>query len=97
MTDGDPFFKAGLRAASPLSTSQAGEKLYESLVGHARYLFELRDHGIELGVATQIFKNEDLLAPRRFDRRLNASRPSRGLAIQSAEEMRKHFEGGGAW
>ncbi len=91
----DPFYKPNLKPA-PLSVGQAGEKLYEFLVGHDRYLFELRNHGEALGVETQIFKNEELLIAQRFDPRLDASRPSRELALQWAEEMRKHFEGGGA-
>lgn len=50
-------------------------------------LFELRDHGRALGVECQIFQNEELLAARRFDPRLDASRPSRELAIQSVDFM----------
>src|SRR5262245_9917910 len=67
---------------------QPGEKLYEVIVGHDRYLFERRDHGPDLGVECQIFKNEDLLIRHRFDPRLDASRPSRGMAIAWADEER---------
>ena len=96
MRDDDPnfFYKPNLKRA-PLSVGQPGEKLYEFLVGLDRYLFELRDHGEVCGVECQIFKNEELLAAHRFDPRLDASRPSRELAIQWGEEMRKELEKGG--
>jgi hypothetical protein len=40
----------------------------------------------------QFFKNEELGRARRFDPRLDPSRPSRDLAIAWAEEERKHIE-----
>jgi hypothetical protein len=83
----EPFSTPDLKRA-PLSVGQPGEKLFEFLVGHDRYLFELRDHGELYGVECQIFKNEEFLAGHRFDLRLDASRPSRELAIQWGEEMR---------
>ena len=55
----------------------------------------MRDHGELYGVETQVFKNEELLIAQRFDPRLDASRPSRELALQWAEEMRKHYLGSG--
>jgi hypothetical protein len=66
--------------------------LFEFLLGHDRYLFELRDHGEVYGVERQVFKNEEFWYARRFDPRLDASRPSRELAIAWAEEERKAFE-----
>src|SRR5262245_33875215 len=91
----EPFYKPNLRRA-PLSVGQSGEKFCEFLVGHDRYLIELRDHGELYGTETQVFKNEELLIAQRFDPRLDASRPSREMAIAWAEEMRKHYEKGGA-
>lgn len=82
------------RPPAPPRQPKPGEKLFEFLVGHNRYLFELRDHGPDLGVECQIFKNEELLIGRRFDPRLDASRPSRELAIAWAEEERKAIEKG---
>ena len=60
---------------SPLSVGQPGEKLFEFVVGHDRYLFELRDHGEQLGAECQVFKNEELWNSRRFDPR--STRPAR--------------------
>jgi hypothetical protein len=88
----DPFYKPNPTPA-PARVAQPGEVFCEFLVGHNRYLIELRDHGTELGVETQIFKNEELLIARRFDPRLDASRPSRELAIQWAEEERRVLTG----
>ena len=81
------------RPPPPLRQPKPGEKLFEFLVGHNRYLFELRDHGEVYGVECQIFKNEELLISRRFDPRFDASRPSREMAIAWAEEERKAMEG----
>jgi hypothetical protein len=39
-------------------------------------------------------QNEEFLIGRRFDPRLDASRPSRDLAVQWAEEERKAMEKG---
>jgi hypothetical protein len=58
VSDDDPFYKPNLKRA-PLSVGQPGETLFECLVGHNRYRFELRDHGEALGVECQIFKNEE--------------------------------------
>jgi hypothetical protein len=65
-----------------------GEVLFEILFGHKRWLCELRDHGAELGVEVQFYENEELAFARRFDPRLDRSRPSREMAVQWAEEMR---------
>ena len=91
MSDDTPFYAPNPPPLPPRQ-AKAGENLFEFLVGHDRYLFELRDHGEAYGVECQIFKNEELLAARRFDPRLSASRASRELAIQWAEEMRKLVE-----
>jgi len=40
----DDWYKPNPPKAPPRQ-AQPGEKLYEFLVGHDRYLFELRDHG----------------------------------------------------
>jgi hypothetical protein len=40
----------------------------------------------------QFFKNEDFLIGRRFDAALDATRPSRELAVQWAMEQRKSIE-----
>jgi hypothetical protein len=48
VTDGvimsDAFYKANLKRA-PLRVGQPTEKVFEFLVGHDHYSFELRDHG----------------------------------------------------
>ena len=61
----EPFYKPG-HAPAPQHQPTPGEKLYEFLVGHDRYLFELRDHGEVYGVECQIFKNEEFLAAQRL-------------------------------
>jgi hypothetical protein len=91
----EPFY-APFRAPARPRQPKPGERLFELLVGHNRYLFERRDHGDVYGVECQIFKNEELLMSRRFDPRLDASRPSREMAIAWAEEERKAMEKAGA-
>ena len=93
--DDDLFY---LRPQPPrrLSPGQPGDLYCEFLVGHDRYLIELRDPSEQLGVETVVLKNEELLIKRRFDPRLDASRPSRELAIAWAEEERTSIERGGA-
>jgi hypothetical protein len=88
MADDHPFYSPTLKPLPP-RVARPGEKLFEFLVGHDRYLFELRNHGELYGVECQVFKNEGLLHSRRFDPRLDASRRSRELAIAWAEEERK--------
>jgi hypothetical protein len=91
----EPFY-APNRKPDPPRQPKPGERLFEFLVGHDRYLFELRDHGDVYGAECQILKNEELLISRRFDPRLDPSRPSREMAIAWATEERKAFEKGGA-
>lgn len=55
---------------------------------HSRWRCELRDHGKEFGVEAQFYQNEEFICGRRFDPRLDASRPSRALAVAWAEEER---------
>jgi len=59
------------------------------------YRCELRDHGLEYGIEAQFVDPIDLVISRRFDPRLDASRPSREMAIAWAEEERKAMEKGG--
>lgn len=44
------------------------------------------------GVDAQFYKNEEFDRGRRFDPRLDSSRPSRELAVAWAEQERKHIE-----
>ena len=46
------------------------------------------------GVEAQFYQNEELLIGRRFDRRMDPTRPPRALAVQWAEEERKAIERG---
>jgi hypothetical protein len=78
----------------PPRQPQPGERLFEFLLGHDRIRCELRDHG-PYGVEAQFYRNEEFLYGRRFDSRLDASRPSRQLAIQWAEEERSALEASG--
>jgi hypothetical protein len=87
-------FKSPNLTRAPLRVGQPGEPLYEFLVGHDRILFELRDHGEQIGVECQVFRNEEFWYSRRFGPRLDASRPSRELAIQWAAEERQAIKGG---
>jgi hypothetical protein len=73
---------------TPTRRPVPAERLFELLVGHTRWSCELRDHGRELGVEAQFYENEELALARRFDPRLDRSRPSRAMAVQWAEEMR---------
>ena len=70
---------------------EPGELLFEFMAGHTRVRCELRDHG-PLGVEAQFFRNEEFFCSRRFDPRLDASRPSRELAIAWATEERRALE-----
>jgi hypothetical protein len=56
MSDGPkpPFYALNAPPARP-GQPQPGERLFEFVVGHDRYAFELRDHG-EIDVECQIFK-----------------------------------------
>ena len=46
---------------------QPNELRFEFLVGHDRYLCELRDHGPVYGVEAQFWVNEEFPYSRRFD------------------------------
>jgi hypothetical protein len=85
-----------LHTARPAAPRQAkpGEFLSEFYreSDHSRWLCELRDHGKDYGVEAQFYQNEEFMYGRRFDPRLDASRPSRALAIAWAEQERKHLE-----
>ena len=59
-----------------------------------RELDELRHHPEPYGVEAQFFKNEELIIGRRFDARLDPTRPPRELAIAWALEWRKGIEEG---
>jgi len=66
MTD-DPFYAPNL-ATAPRRQPQPGEKLFEFLRGHDRYLCELRDHGV-YGIEAQFWENEEFRYSRRFETR----------------------------
>jgi hypothetical protein len=90
MKPSDLFWDAP-RPTGPQSTP--GEKLFEFLVDHDRYLCELRDHGA-YGVEAQFFVNEEFRYSRRFDSRIGGTLTPREMAIQWAEEERKALEKG---
>jgi hypothetical protein len=77
-------------AAMPARQPKPGEFLFEFYreSDHSRWLCELRDHGKDYGVEAQSFKNEEFFCGRRFDSRLDSSRPSRELTIAWAEQER---------
>jgi hypothetical protein len=80
--------------AAPPCQSKPGEKAFEFVLGPDRVRCELRDHGA-YGIEAHFFRNEEFGYGRRFDPRLDASRPSRELAIQWAEEERRALESSG--
>lgn len=82
MADHKPFYAPDLKPAPPRQP-KPGELLFEFLVGHDRWLCELRDHGT-FGVEAQFFKNEEFSYSRRLD--------SRALAVQWAELERLAIE-----
>jgi len=86
-----PFYAPNLPPAPPRQAT-TGELLFEFIIDHDRYRFELRNHGPDLGIECQIWKNEDFLIGRRFDPRLDRSRPSREMAIAWANEERAALE-----
>jgi hypothetical protein len=77
---GEPFYTPNLK---PPRQSQPGERLFEFLRGHDRFLCELRNNGPN-GVEAQFFQNEKLLYDRRFD--------TRALAVQWTEVERLAIE-----
>src|SRR4029079_17543535 len=76
MADDDPFYSPKLKPQPP-RVPQPGEMLFEFLVGHDRYLFELRDHGEVYGVECQVFKNEEFWYARAATTRSAARAPDR--------------------
>ncbi len=90
----DDFDKPN-RPPAPSRQPQRGERLFEFLRGHDRYLCELRDHGETYGVEAQLWKNEEFFYSRGFDPRLDRTRTPRELAIAWANAERKHLEKGG--
>ncbi len=83
------------RPPAPSRQPQHGERLFEFLHGHDRYLCELLDHGDTYSVEVQFWKNEEFLCSRRFDARLDRLRTPRELAMAWAEEERTAIEKGG--
>jgi hypothetical protein len=90
-----PFYSPNAKPPPPRQP-RTGELLFEFLRGHDGFRCELRDHGETCGVEAVFFQNDELLIGRRFDPRLDSSRPSRELAIQWAGEERKAIEKDGA-
>jgi len=88
----DPALLHNAPKAKPRQ-AQPGEPLFEFYRerDHTRWLFELRDHA-DYGFEVQVYRNEEFLMGRRFDPRLDPSRPTRELAIQWATEMRREIE-----
>lgn len=64
-----------------------GEVLFVFLVGHTRWLCELRDRGA-YGIEAQFFRNEDFHHSRHFE--------TKAAAVAWAEFERKAIEKGGA-
>jgi hypothetical protein len=87
MSDEQPFYAPDLKPAAPRQ-AVPGELYAEFFVGHNRWRIELRDQG-KYGVDVQLFQNEEFFASRRFDPRLDPTRPPRELAIAWADEERK--------
>jgi|SRR5262245_12045623 len=98
MSDDDRFYKPNLQPPARLSLGQPGEPLFEfsRASDHSRFRVELRDHGEVYGVECQIFQDGELWSARRFDPRLDASRPSREMAIAWATEQREALEQAGS-
>jgi len=78
MMSDSPFY-APNRATAPRQPTP-GERLFEFLRGHDRFLCELRDHGA-YRIEAQFWQNEEFVYSRRFE--------TRALAVQWAEEERK--------
>jgi hypothetical protein len=91
LSDERPFY-APNGPPDPPRQPKPGELLFEFLVGHDRILCELRDHDEPYGVEAQFFRNETFEIGRRFDRRMDPTRTPREMAIQWAEQERKHIE-----
>jgi hypothetical protein len=82
------------RPAQPARHPKPGELLFEFYLerDHSRWLYELRDDGEEYGVMAQFSQNEEFVTGRRFDRGMDPTRTPREMAVQWAEEERKHIE-----
>ena len=96
MSDTSPKNQRALQANAPrpvTKTPQPGERLFEFLRGHDRFLCELRDHGETYGVEeAQFYQNEEFLISRRFDCTMSRTQTLRALVVQWAVEERKAIE-----
>ena len=81
----DAFYTPN-RPPAPPRQRQPGERLFECLHGHDRYLVELRKHGA-YGVEAQFWQNEEFSDSQRFE--------TPTLAVQWAEEERTFLLKGG--
>jgi hypothetical protein len=90
MAKDDDWYKPH-RPLMPTRQPQPGEMLFEFYRqrDHTHWLCELRQHPEPYGVEAMFFRNEELDSSRRFDRRMDPTRPPRELAIAWAEEWRK--------
>ena len=94
MSDSSPKNPAALRHDAPWTSprqAQPGEKLFEFLRGHDRFLCELHDHGQHC-VEVQFYQNEEFLFSRRFEQAMSRTQTPREIAVQWAEEERKALE-----
>ena len=89
----DDFYKPH-RPPERRRVPEHGEPLFEFHRGRDRYRCELRDHGGVYGVEAQFWNDEDCFYSRRFDRRMDRTRPPRELAIAWAEEEWKDIDAG---
>jgi hypothetical protein len=76
------------RPPAPPRQSKPGEKLFEFLRGHDRFLCELRDHGETYGGETQFFQRGHVIIGRRFDRALDPTRTPREYRDPAGSSMR---------
>jgi hypothetical protein len=80
----EPFY-APNRRPDPPRQPQPGERLFEFLRGHDRFLCELRDRG-PYGVEAQFYQNEEFRSSQQFE--------TRALAVAWAEGERTAIEQG---
>ena len=74
----EPFYSPN---AKPMPREpQPGERLFDFLRGHDRFLYELRDLGA-YGVEAQFYQNEDFLVGRRFE--------TRALAVSVGDVLKR--------
>jgi hypothetical protein len=90
----DEPFTTPNRPPAPPRQPRPGERLFEFLRGHDRFLCELRDHGDPFGVEAQFYQNEEFLISRRFEPRMDPTRTPRTMAIAWAEEERSALGAG---